>query len=115
MRESDLDRVWPVPKGKYNHPLPQPFWNKLAKHCTTGEQLTAGRDEHCEFITSPHNTNLGGGNKVFPASFLDPYNTDDAKQHRHRYGTALPHHSQRQQLVMDAGTVAHFEAHPSIR
>ncbi len=75
-------RVWPVPGGiTVNHPLPQPFWNKLEGDCTFGKNITDGRAKHCDFITIPHNSNLGGGGAEFPPMFLDPYNTDDAKRH----------------------------------
>ncbi len=58
----DSARTWPVPPGTpVDHPLPQPFWNKLERECTFGENVTAGLASHCEFITIPHNSNLGGG------------------------------------------------------
>jgi hypothetical protein len=76
-------RVWPVPAGiKVNHPLPQPFWNKLEEDCTNGKNVTGGKAERCDFITIPHNSNLGGGSADFPPLFLDPYNTADAKRHQ---------------------------------
>ena len=80
-------RVWPVPPGtKVNHPLPQPFWNKLEEDCTKGKNVTGGKARRCDFITIPHNSNLGGGviadgKTIFPPMFLDPYNVDDAKRH----------------------------------
>lgn len=80
-------RVRPVPHGiKVNHPLPQPFWNKLEEDCTKGGNVTAGKARRCDFITIPHNSNLGGGvvkdgKTIFPPMFLDPYNTADAKRH----------------------------------
>lgn len=83
----DEPRVWPVPKGtKVNHPLPQPFWNKLEEDCTRGKNVTPGLASRCDFITIPHNSNLGGGviadgKTIFPPMFLDPYNTADAKRH----------------------------------
>jgi hypothetical protein len=78
----DEPRVWPVPPGtKVNHPLPQPFWNKLEEDCTNGKNVTAGKARRCDFITIPHNSNLGGGGKLFPPMFLNPYNTADAKRH----------------------------------
>ncbi|MEM7587289.1 MAG: DUF3604 domain-containing protein [Acidobacteriota bacterium] len=79
----DEPRVWPVPPGiEVNHPLPQPFWNKLEADCTKHGNVTRGVDSQCDFITIPHNSNLGGGTAgVFPPLFLDPYNTDDAKRH----------------------------------
>ncbi len=40
---------------------------------------------------------------------------DDVKMHLHMYGTAIPHQSERQKFDMEAGTVEHFEPHPSIR
>jgi hypothetical protein len=78
----DEPRVWPVPPGtKVNHPLPQPFWNKLEEDCSKGKNVTPGKASRCDFITIPHNSNLGGGGKAFPPMFLDPYNTADAKRH----------------------------------
>lgn len=79
----DEPRVWPVPPGtKVNHPLPQPFWNKLEEDCTKGKNVTSGKARRCDFITIPHNSNLGGGGKAFPPMFLDPYNVADAKRHQ---------------------------------
>ena len=76
-------RVWPVPGGiKVNHPLPQPFWNKLEEDCTGGKNVTDGKASRCDFITIPHNSNLGGGSDIFPPMFLDPYNVEDAKRHQ---------------------------------
>ena len=40
---------------------------------------------------------------------------DDVKMHLHMYGTAITHQSDREKFDMDAGTVEHFEPHPSIR
>ena len=83
----DEPRVKPVPAGtKVNHPLPQPFWNKLEEDCTRGRNVTEGKARRCDFITIPHNSNLGGGvikdgKTIFPPMFLDPYNTADAKRH----------------------------------
>lgn len=78
----DKCRVWPVPNDTLvNHPLPQPFWNKLEMDCTEGKNVTDGRDKRCDFITIPHNSNLGGGSAIFPPMFLDPYNTADAERH----------------------------------
>jgi len=83
----DEPRVWPVPPGtKVNHPLPQPFWNKLEEDCTKGKNVTPGKARRCDFITIPHNSNLGGGSvkdgkTLFPPMFLDPYNVEDAKRH----------------------------------
>lgn len=79
----DEPRVWPVPPGtKVNHPLPQPFWNKLEEDCTNGKNVTPGKAKRCDFITIPHNSNLGGGGPDFPPLFLDPYNKEDAKRHQ---------------------------------
>ncbi|HEX4953015.1 MAG TPA: DUF3604 domain-containing protein [Thermoanaerobaculia bacterium] len=79
----DEPRVWPVPPGiKVNHPLPQPFWNKLEEDCTKGGNVTGGKAKRCDFITIPHNSNLGGGSASFPPLFLDPYNVADAKRHQ---------------------------------
>ena len=76
-------RVWPVPPGiVVDHPLPQPFWNKLQWDCWDGKNVTPGLATRCDFITIPHNSNLGGGIPgVFPPLFMDPYNTADAKRH----------------------------------
>jgi hypothetical protein len=87
VRPEDERRVWPVPVGtKVNHPLPQPFWNKLEEDCTNGKNVTGGKARRCDFITIPHNSNLGGGSikdgkTIFPPMFLDPYNVEDAKRH----------------------------------
>ncbi len=79
----DEPRVWPVPPGiKVNHPLPQPFWNKLEEDCTNGKNVTGGKARRCDFITIPHNSNLGGGGEFFPPMFLEPYNVADAKRHQ---------------------------------
>ena len=76
-------RIWPATPGKVvNHPLPQPFWNKLEEDCTKGKNVTDGKASRCDFITIPHNSNLGGGSDTFPPMFLDPYNTEDAKRHQ---------------------------------
>lgn len=83
----DEPRVWPVPpKTPVNHPLPQPFWNKLEEDCTKGRNVTPGKARRCDFITIPHNSNLGGGvvqggKTIFPPLFMDPYNVADAKRH----------------------------------
>ena len=83
VRVPDAARVWPVPPGTMvNHPLPQPFWNKLDDDCWKGKNVTAGKGTRCDFITIPHNSNLGGGSAIFPPMFLTPYNTDDAKRHQ---------------------------------
>jgi hypothetical protein len=87
VRAEDEPRVWPVKKGtKVNYPLPQPFWNKLEEDCTKGKNVTGGKARRCDFITIPHNSNLGGGviqdgKTIFPPLFLDPFNTEDAKRH----------------------------------
>lgn len=79
----DEPRVWPAPPGKeVNHPLPQPFWNKLEADCTDGGNVTDGEASRCDFITIPHNSNLGGGSATFPPLFLEPYNLDDARRHQ---------------------------------
>lgn len=78
--DAQLERVNPVPRGVYNHPLPEPFWNKLESKCSDGEAVTPGLDLNCDFITIPHNTNLGGGSGLFPPSFFDPFNTQDAQR-----------------------------------
>lgn len=76
-------RWWPVPpKTKVTYPLPQPFWNKLEEDCTLGKNVTDGRAKRCDFITIPHNSNLGGGDGTIPPLFLDPFNTEDARRHQ---------------------------------
>ncbi len=76
-------RLWPVPPSikRFNHPLPQPFWNKLDEECWKGKNITDGKGKRCDFVTIPHNSNLGGGGQAFPPMFLDPYNKEDAKRH----------------------------------
>ncbi len=75
-------RLWPVPADiKVNHPLPQPFWNKLEADCWKGLNVTDGKASRCDFLTIPHNSNLGGGSENFPPLFLEPYNVEDAKRH----------------------------------
>ncbi|MCG8455570.1 MAG: DUF3604 domain-containing protein, partial [Holophagales bacterium] len=79
------ERIAPAPVGRaYNHPLPQPFWNKLEESCTDeNADTTPGLDGSCDFITIPHNTNLGGGSPpLFPSSFLSPFNAEDARRHQ---------------------------------
>jgi hypothetical protein len=81
--EADKKRVWPVPVGtKATHPLPQPFWNKLDEDCAQGKNVTDGKAKRCDFITIPHNSNLGGGVALIPPLFMDPYNVADAKRHQ---------------------------------
>jgi len=80
--KEDAARVWPVPEGTVvTYPLPQPFWNKLEEDCTNGKNVTDGRARRCDFITIPHNSNLGGGGDIIPPMFLNPFNTADAKRH----------------------------------
>jgi Protein of unknown function (DUF3604) len=74
-------RILPAPPGTYSHPLPQPFWNQLEADCTFGKNVTDGKATHCDFITIPHNSNLGGGDGFIPPMFLSPYNAEDAKRH----------------------------------
>lgn len=74
-------RIAPAPPGEYSHPLPQPFWNKLEHDCTKGHNTTGGKGTRCDFITIPHNSNLGGGSGYIPAMFLSPYNAADAERH----------------------------------
>ncbi|HEX3474104.1 MAG TPA: DUF3604 domain-containing protein [Kofleriaceae bacterium] len=81
--KADEKRVWPVPVGTtVRSPLPQPFWNKLDEDCTQGKNVTDGKARRCDFLTIPHNSNLGGGSNLFPPLFLDPFNTEDAKRHQ---------------------------------
>src|SRR6185436_16910491 len=80
--KDDTARVWPVPEGtRVTYPLPQPFWNKLEEDCTNGKNVTPGQARRCDFITIPHNSNLGGGGDIIPPMFLNPFNTADAKRH----------------------------------
>ncbi|HEV8242109.1 MAG TPA: DUF3604 domain-containing protein [Thermoanaerobaculia bacterium] len=80
--KDDAKRVWPVPEGtRVTYPLPQPFWNKLEEDCTNGRNVTPGKAKRCDFITIPHNSNLGGGGDIVPPMFLNPFNTADAKRH----------------------------------
>lgn len=80
--EADKKRAWPVLVGtKVKSPLPQPFWNKLDEDCLQGKNITDGKARRCDFLTIPHNSNLGGGSAEVPPLFLDPFNTDDAKRH----------------------------------
>lgn len=75
-------RVFPVLPGTVvTYPLPQPFWNALEEECTLGTNITDGIGTRCDFITIPHNTNLGGGNELIPPLFLDPFNAEDARRH----------------------------------
>jgi len=81
--EADKKRVWPVRVGtRLKSPLPQPFWNKLDEDCTQGKNITDGKAKRCDFLTIPHNSNLGGGSAEFPPLFLDPFNAEDAKRHQ---------------------------------
>ena len=36
----------------------------------------------CDFVTIPHNSNLGGGVGLIPPMFLDPFNKEDARRHQ---------------------------------
>ena len=63
------------------HPLPQRFWNRLERDCAQGANVTDGAARRCDFITIPHNSNLGGGVAVVPPLFLDPFNKEDARRH----------------------------------
>jgi len=81
--QADAERVSPVPVGTtVTSPLPQPFWNKLEQDCTQGKNVTDGKATRCDFITIPHNSNLGGGGGNIPPLFLSPFNTEDAKRHQ---------------------------------
>jgi hypothetical protein len=82
--EENKQRIAPAPTGRvYTHPLPQPFWNLLEDRCTANDATpTAGHDLRCDFLTIPHNTNLGGGSGFIPSSFLNPYNPADAQRHQ---------------------------------
>jgi hypothetical protein len=74
--------VFPVPPGTFvSHPLPQRLWNRLERECTLGQNVTPGAGLRCDFITIPHNSNLGGGNALIPPMFLDPFNVEDARRH----------------------------------
>src|SRR5262245_17627429 len=74
--------VFPVPPGTFvTHPLPQRFWNRLERDCPFGANITNGTATRCDFITIPHNSNLGGGVSLIPPLFLDPFNQEDARRH----------------------------------
>ena len=49
------------------HPLPQRLWNRLERECTLGGNITDGVGLRCDFVTIPHNSNLGGGVAADPA------------------------------------------------
>jgi hypothetical protein len=75
--------VFPVPPGTpVAHPLPQRFWNRLERECTFGQNITDGFGLRCDFVTIPHNSNLGGGVGPVPPLFLDPFNQEDARRHQ---------------------------------
>ncbi len=72
-------------------PLPERLWNMLEKECTDGENVTAGLATHCEFLTIPHNSNLGGGvgcsdnttgdgDCIVPPMEFTPFNQIDAER-----------------------------------
>jgi hypothetical protein len=73
--------VFPVPPGEFvTHPLPERLWNSLERDCTQGENVTDGLATRCEFLTIPHNSNLGGGAGTVPPLFFTPFNTEDARR-----------------------------------
>src|SRR5262245_4464663 len=75
--------VFPVPPGIFvSHPLPERLWNRLERECTFGGNITDGLASRCDFVTIPHNSNLGGGIGTIPPLFLDPFNTEDARRHQ---------------------------------
>jgi len=72
---------YPVPPGqRVTYPLPERFWNKLEWACEEGNDTTDGIDDHCEFLSIPHNTNLGGGIGLVPPLYFDPFNAEDARR-----------------------------------
>jgi hypothetical protein len=75
--------VFPVPPGTIvSHPLPQRLWNRLERECTLGRNITDGVGLRCDFVTIPHNSNLGGGVGLIPPMFVDPFNKEDARRHQ---------------------------------
>jgi hypothetical protein len=75
--------VFPVPPGTVvSHPLPQRLWNRLERECTLGGNITDGIALRCDFVTIPHNSNLGGGIGLIPPMFVDPFNKEDARRHQ---------------------------------
>ncbi len=75
--------VFPVPPNTLvTHPLPQRLWNRLERECGLGQNITGGGGLRCDYITIPHNSNLGGGiAPLIPPMFLDPFNQEDARRH----------------------------------
>src|SRR5215510_9433523 len=62
--------VFPVPPGiVVSHPLPERLWNRLERECTLGGNITDGVALRCDFVTIPHNSNLGGGVGLIPPMF----------------------------------------------
>lgn len=73
-------------------PLPERLWNMLEEECTFGENVTNGSATHCEFLTIPHNSNLGGGagcsdnsgadndDCEVPPMWFTPFNKIDAER-----------------------------------
>jgi hypothetical protein len=75
--------VFPVPPGTVvSHPLPQRLWSRLERECTLGQNITDGLGLRCDFVTIPHNSNLGGGLGLIPPMFMDPFNKEDARRHQ---------------------------------
>lgn len=75
----DDPEVFPVPPGQFiTFPLPERLWNGLERDCTLGQNVTDGRGTRCEFLTIPHNSNLGGGMGLVPPMFFTPFNKEDA-------------------------------------
>jgi len=73
-------------------PLPERLWNMLERDCTFEENVTpGGLAEYCDFLTIPHNSNLGGGvgctdnttddgDCVVPPQWFTPFNKLDAER-----------------------------------
>ena len=73
--------VFPVPHEFVSFPLPERFWNKLERECTHGENITDGKAGRCDWLSIPHNPNLGGGSPpLVPPLFFDPFNDEDARR-----------------------------------
>ena len=77
---------WPVPPGTQGQPTRCRSRSGTSSRRTARRAGTSprGRRSRCDFITIPHNSNLGGGSArddIIPPMFLDPYNADDAKRH----------------------------------
>src|SRR5262245_58177670 len=54
----------------------------MGRESTFAPNITVGLASRCDFVTIPHNSNLGGGIAIIPPLFLDPFNTEDARRHQ---------------------------------